>query len=101
MPWWRDGGDISRPLLANPEFYSRFQKRLAELTDTVFTEEVFGPKFDQLIVALEPEVRLRASIRKADEEEAVKRLKGTTAALQQHLVERRAFIQKELESDEK
>jgi hypothetical protein len=101
MPWWRDGGDISRPLLANPEFYSRFQKRLAELTDTVFTEEVFGPKLDEMLVALEPEARLRASIRKADEEETVKRLKRTTAALQEHLVARRAFIQKELQRDEK
>jgi hypothetical protein len=98
--WWRDGGDISRPLLANPEFYKRFQKKLSELTDTVFTEGTFGPRIDQLFVTLEPEVRLRATLRQSDEVAAAAKLKQTLARLREHLVERRAFVRKEVEQVE-
>ncbi len=95
--WWRDGGELSRPLLANPEFNRRFQKRLLELTDTVFTEEVFGAKIDQLRETLEPEVRLRARLRSSDEEAAVAAFQRTTGALREHLQQRRTFVQQALE----
>ena len=98
--WWRDGGDISRPLLANPEFYSRFKKRLTEMTDTFFTEEVIFPKIEQMQVALEPEVRLRARLRGADEEAAREQLQQICDALRKHLVTRREFVRGALEKAE-
>jgi hypothetical protein len=99
--WWRDGGDISRPLLGNPEFYGRFKKRLNELTAEVFNEKVFGPKIDQMRADLEPEVRLRAQLRKVDEEAAVQRLQQVTTALREHLTKRRDFIQVALAAEGK
>lgn len=99
FPWWRDGGDFSRPLLANPEFYQRFRQRLNELCQGVFTHEVFDPKFDKLAVDIEPEVKLRAKLRKSNEDAAVAQLKRTIAALKEHLTQRRAFVLSELEKN--
>ena len=96
--WWRDGGEISRPLLANPEFYKRFLARLGDLTETVFNEKVFGKKIDALRVSLEPEVRLRAQMRGADETDAVAELDRVMNALHQHLVSRRAFVKQNLQN---
>ena len=97
--WWRDGGEFSRPLLANPEFDKRFKRRLAELTKSVFNEEVFGAKIDQLRKSLEPEVRLRARLMGRDEDAAVVNLDRTTRALRRHLVQRRAFVQSALKGE--
>src|SRR5262249_35098047 len=41
--WWRPGGHFSRPLLANPTFRKLFLARTKELTEKVYTEEVFFP----------------------------------------------------------
>lgn len=95
LGWWRDGGDFSRPLLANPIFYLRFRKRLDELTRTVFTEKTFGPQIDQLMV-LEPEVRLRARLRRQNEDAAARQLRQLILDLRKHLVRRRAFVRSEL-----
>lgn len=95
--WWRDGGEISRPLLANPEFNRRFRKRLDELTKTVFIESVFGPKIDKLRDDLEPEVRLRARMRRDSERSAVDRLGWNMRGLHEHLKERRHFVVRQLQ----
>lgn len=97
--WWRDGGDFSRPLLANPKFYDKFKVRLGELTDTVFTKEQFGPKIDELKTLLEPEVRFRARMRKESEDEAVAELDRIVQALHEHLAERGSFVRDELAKD--
>ena len=94
--WWRDGGEISKPLLANAQFYKRFLDRLEELTRTTFNEEVFGAKIDNLRDSLEPEVRLRARIREMNEDAAVAQLDRNMRSLREHLSERRAFVMKEL-----
>lgn len=59
-PWWRPGGWIGEPLLANPQFRERFRARLQELCETVFTPERIGVLIDRLQEQLEPEVRYRA-----------------------------------------
>ncbi|MBM4002990.1 MAG: hypothetical protein FJ295_06825 [Planctomycetes bacterium] len=98
--WWRDGGDLSRPLLAHREFYARFKKRLTEMTDPFFTEEAMFPKIEQMQVALEPEVRLRARLRGGDEQAASAQLLQVCDALRQHLVARREFVRDALRKEE-
>jgi len=94
--WWRDGGDISRPLLANPEFFKRFKVRLKTLAETVFTDEAFGPKIDALMTTLEPEVRLRAETFERDPDESANSLKDIVTSMREHLERRTEFILEEL-----
>lgn len=94
--WWRDGGEVSKPLLANPRFRDRFLARLKELASTVFTEDKFGPHIDALEVALEQETRLRAEANSRNPEDAAEQLRATIASLREHLTERRKFILEEL-----
>ena len=90
--WWRPGGDFSRPMLANPKFYSRFIRRMKELTDADLAVKTFDPKIDLLRTTLEPEVRLRARLRGGDEQDAVDELNRTTDAIREHLVRRSQFV---------
>ncbi len=90
--WWRPGGEISRPLLANPEFRRRYLARLEELARSVYTEEVFVPRFEALRAQLEDEVRLRARMSEQSEEEALRELDETLAFFREHLVKRREYI---------
>ncbi|MEZ5323728.1 MAG: CotH kinase family protein [Verrucomicrobiales bacterium] len=94
--WWRDGGEISRPLLANPQFHARFLARLKELTDTIFTERAFGKNIDVLEQSLLDEVKLRAEANSQNPEAAVEAFRSTITSLKQHLSERRKFLQEEL-----
>ena len=94
--WWRDGGEISRPLLANPPFHARFRARLKELTDTVFTEAEFGKNIEALEQALESEIPLRAKASAQEPEGAVRGFRSTISSLKRHLSERRKFLQQEL-----
>ncbi len=94
--WWRDGGDFSRPLLANPEFRKRYRARLKVLLDTVFTEEVFGSEIDAIEASIGPEVRLRAESFGRDPEVAERAFQSTVDSLREHLTERRAFLLGEL-----
>ncbi len=95
--WWRDGGDISRPLLANPDFYKRFQARLKTLAENVFNEETFEPKIEALGTDLESEVRLRAETLGRDADDAVNGLREIMDQLREHLAKRRAFVLRELQ----
>ena len=90
--WWRPGGDFSRPMLANPKFYSRFIRRMKELTDADLAVKTFDPKIDLLRTTLEPEVRLRARLRGGDEQDAVDELNRTTDSIREHLVRRSQFV---------
>ena len=94
MSWWRPGGDFSRPMLANPEFYKRFIARMQELTDADLVVKTFDPKIDLLRTTLEPEVRLRARLRGQDEQEAVAELNRTADSIREHLIQRSAFVRK-------
>lgn len=58
--WWRQPGWFSGPLLANPEFRTRFKTRLRELLQSEFTLEKMEPVIARMERALEPEIRYRA-----------------------------------------
>ena len=58
--WWRQPGWFSGPLLANPEFRTRFKTRLRELLESEFTPEKMEPVIARVERALEPEIRFRA-----------------------------------------
>ncbi len=94
--WWRDGGDISRPLLAHPAFFQRYRERLQTLLETAFNEHTFGPKIDALIETLGPEVRLRATTFDRDPDQAMDALRATVSRLREHLRLRSAFLHREL-----
>ncbi|NIP96041.1 MAG: hypothetical protein GWO24_22430 [Akkermansiaceae bacterium] len=96
--WWRDGGEISKPLLANPEFRKRFLARLQELTGTVFTEGDFGTRIANAEELLKTEVILRARDRKLEEQNAVGELRDIMQSMRSHLVARREFIISELKN---
>ncbi|MEM7264051.1 MAG: CotH kinase family protein, partial [Planctomycetota bacterium] len=99
--WWRPGGELSKPLLANPEFRKRYLARVKVLAETVCTEEVFGPKLDGLRADLEPEVRLRAKAKGKPEDEAVSELERSLGFLREHLVKRREFLLREIKNQAK
>ncbi|MFT5192732.1 MAG: hypothetical protein ACI957_005791 [Verrucomicrobiales bacterium] len=94
--WWRDGGDVSKPLLANPQFYERFCARLKILAETTFNEDVFSPKIEAVRTSIEPEVRLRAETFNQDSDTAARGFQDTMDVFGEHLKLRRAFILKEL-----
>ena len=96
--WWRDGGEISKPLLANPEFKKQFRARLKELAENVFNEEDFGARLSKAEELLKAEVTLRARARGTDEESAVESLGEIMDGLREHLQARRKFVLAELEN---
>jgi hypothetical protein len=95
--WWRPAGYFSGPLLANPHFRKLFLIRLKEITETIYTEEVFLPIINQMAKRLEPEVRIRAEANGQDVDTAMKTFHDDIESLRQHLTKRRIFI---LEQDE-
>lgn len=95
--WWRPGGHLSRPLLANPTFRALFLARTRELVQTVYTEEVFAPVLRDLEERLAEEVRVRAEVQGGDPKAAAEHLRRNLASLREHLTRRRKFL---LEQDE-
>jgi spore coat protein CotH len=93
--WWRPGGDVSRPLLANPTFRKHFLARTKELLETVYTEEAFEPVFKVTFDRLEGEFRYRAEARREDPKRAVEHLRKLMDAFREHLAKRRAFLLKQ------
>jgi len=96
VEWWRPGGWFSGPLLANPQFRTRFLERLEALCQTEFTEERFGLVIDTLAETLEPEVRWRALMRGGDPRSAVAEFQEDLASFRRQLKERRAVLLREL-----
>ncbi len=90
--WWRPGGYFSGPLLANSHFRKHFLARLKEVTETVYTEEVFLPIIDQIAKRLEPEVRIRAEATNQDVDTMLKTFHDDIESLRQHLTKRRNYI---------
>jgi spore coat protein CotH len=90
--WWRDGGVFSRPLLANPQFRKIFLRRVKEILDTVYTEQVYSPLLDQAADRLKEDVKIRAKVTGGDPNRATAQLKENVESLRRHLVGRREFL---------
>ena len=93
--WWRPGGDVSRPFLANPTFRKHFLARTKELLETAYTDEAFGPVIKALGERLEDEVRYRAEARREDPKQAVENFRKTLDSFREHMTKRRAFLLKQ------
>jgi len=90
--WWRPGGYISKPLLANPQFRKLFLARTKELVETVYTEEQFFPLIKAMGERLEEEVKVRAQVQRQNPQQAVTHLQRNLESLREHLVKRRQFL---------
>jgi len=86
-PWWRAGGDFSRPLLANSTFRKLFLAKIKELLDTTYTQKAIFPLIESMGKRLEDEVKFRAELRKEDPKDAVKRLNKNLDSLREHVEE--------------
>lgn len=91
-PWWRTGGDLSRPLLANATFRKLFLARLKELLETTYTEKVILPLIQALGERLEAEVEYRAGLHGVPAKQARAQLARHLEGLREHLKKRRAFL---------
>ena len=94
--WWRPGGVISAPLLANPEYRRRLLARLRELLATEFTREKFGPVIDGLEAQLLPEVRYRLELRGNDVAAGEKRFRAEMETFRRQVQGRGDFLRAEL-----
>ena len=88
----RAGGYFSKPLLANAQFRKLFLSRIRELLQTVYTEDVFFPIFNDLNNQLREEVRLRALAGKENPDRALERFDRNLEFLREHLTRRRQFL---------
>jgi hypothetical protein len=95
--WWRPGGYISKPVLANPQFRKVYLARTRDLLEQVYTEEIFFPLIAGLGERLEEEVQLRAKLRREDPKKAVEHFRRNLQSLREHVTKRRKFL---LEQDE-
>jgi hypothetical protein len=96
LSWWRRGGYFSRPLLANPEFRSRFLARLRVLCGTEFTEQKLYPWIDDMERRLEPEVRIRSLANGENLDQALQIFHSDIDSLRRFIKGRRAFLVGEL-----
>jgi hypothetical protein len=98
--WWRAGGFISKPVLANPTFRALYLARIKELLDTEFTETKLFPMIDQYRTRLQDEVRFRAVAAREDPEAAIKRFETYLASIKQFVTKRREWLlnQEEIKS---
>jgi hypothetical protein len=90
--WWRAGGYISRPLLANPTFRKHFLARVRQLLDTEFTEERLFPLIDGYRNRLAQEITYRAEVKKEDPQTANARFESNLASLKELVRKRRAWL---------
>ena len=97
--WWREGGEISKPLLANPKFRQLYLARLKVLAETVYTPAVFEPKFRALEDNLRDEVEARAIAMGRTSADALNRFDSSLAFFREHLEKRRAYILREIERE--
>jgi hypothetical protein len=99
--WWRAGGYISRPLLANPTFRKHFLARLKELLNSEFTEARLFPLVDGFRDRLREEVEYRAQVTKEDPDRAQKRFESNLASLKEFITKRRQWLldQEDIKTD--
>ncbi len=90
--WWRPGGDVSKPLLANPRFRKLYLAKTKELLEKVYTPEAFGPAITALAERLEDEVRVKAESQRQDPKAAVEHFRRNVGSLREHLTKRREFL---------
>jgi len=90
--WWRAGGYISRPVLANPTFRKYLQARMKDLLDSEFTEARLFPLIDAFRDRLQEEIIYRAQITKEDPDRAEKRFESNLASLKEFITKRRQWL---------
>jgi len=95
--WWRAGGYISRPLLANDTFRKFFLARIKQLLASEFTEERLFPLVDAFRDRLKDEIEYRAQVMKEDPSRAQKRFESNLASLKEFISKRHQWL---LEQDE-
>jgi hypothetical protein len=95
--WWRAGGFISRPVLANPSFRKFLFARMKQLLDTEFTEARLFPLVDTFKDRLAEEVQYRAQVMKEDPDLARKRFESDLASLKDFVTKRRQWLLEQAE----
>ncbi|MCK6500196.1 MAG: CotH kinase family protein, partial [Nitrospira sp.] len=90
--WWRAGGPIARPLLANPIFRKAFLARMKELLGTEFNETRLFPLVDAYRDRLRDEVAYRAQVTNDDPAKAMERFEVHLASLKEFIVKRRRWL---------
>ena len=99
-PWWRDGGEFSKPLLANPQFRSIFLKRVKEILETIYTKDTYFPLIDQMADTIKEDTMLLAKLYGEDPASGAGFLEKNVKSFRDHLQKRREFLleQKEIQS---
>lgn len=95
--WWREGGYISRPLLANPHFRNVFLKQIKDITEKVYVEDKFNKFIDELREKLIHEVEIRAVASGLNPVQAINEFDQSIESLREHLTKRREFILSQVE----
>jgi spore coat protein CotH len=97
--WWRQGGEFSRPLLANPQFRKLFLARTKDIVERIYTQETYFRLIDEMAARLKDDAALRAKLRGDSPEAGHQLLARDVDLLKQHLTKRRQFLleQKELQ----
>ena len=90
--WWRPGGFISKPLLANPYFRKIFLREVKSILEQDYTEAVFFPLIEQYRERLSEEVKIRAEALGQNPEEAQKLFEFNLESLRRHLTARKLFL---------
>ncbi len=90
--WWRSGGYISRPVLANPHFRILYLSRVREILQTEFTEAKLFPLIDQYREKLRSEVELRAEATRKDSVRARQEFEENIASLKEFVTKRREWL---------
>ncbi|MBL9140040.1 MAG: CotH kinase family protein [Verrucomicrobiales bacterium] len=90
--WWRAGGPIARPLLANPIFRKAFLARMKELLETEFNEARLFPLIEAYRDRLREEVTYRAQVAHDDPAKAQKQLEAHLASFKEFIVKRRRWL---------
>jgi hypothetical protein len=96
--WWRPGGYISKPVLANPEFRKLFLARMKELLNSEFREDRLFPLVDAMKARLSEEIGVRADALHEDRAQAQQRFEANLASLKEFITKRRQWLlaQKEI-----
>jgi hypothetical protein len=95
--WWRAGGYVSRPLLANPTFRKHFLSRVRQLLETEFTEARLFPLVDAIHERLGGEITYRAQVVNESPEVAQRRFESNLESLKEFIRKRRAWLLEQAE----
>jgi hypothetical protein len=90
--WWRPGGPVSKPLLANPPFRKLFLARVKELLSTEFNEERLFPLMEQYRDRLKEDVQYRAGIHHEKADSALRRHEANIQSLKDFVIRRRQWL---------